>query len=80
MTYHIIKRSVKLDEMILRGAACFFSSPRAAEFDFVRDTYRICFKDIGCDHFTEDALAPNVPHLHGDLDIVGQFQATNEEV
>ena len=37
------------------------------------ETYCICFKDIGCDHFTEDALASDIPHLHGDLHVVGQF-------
>ena len=44
------------------------------------DTYRICLEDVGCDHFTEDALASDIPHLHGDLHIVGQFQTAHEEV
>ena len=46
----------------------------------IRDTYRICLKDVGCDHFTEDALSSDVPHLHGNLDIIGEFKAPYEKV
>ena len=34
-------------------------------------TYRIGFENVGCDHFTKNALATDVPHLHRHLNVIG---------
>ena len=43
-------------------------------------TYRISLKDVCCDHFTENALAANVPHLHRHLNVVGKFETAHKKV
>ena len=43
-------------------------------------TYRISIKDIGGNHFGENTLSPDVPHLQGDIDIPWQFYPLDEEI